>query len=266
MKLAMSATLLEGIKVQKRVVWALMLRETKTLFGKHKLGYLWAIINAAYQIGIFWGIREVGGFHPPHGMSTPAFLLGGFIPFYLFSNTVSGAISAINGNRALLVYPQVFPLDIIVARTLLQGAMQIFVFFLLILLAMVLGKDVQIVNIGALLCAFAAAVTLGFAVGTLSSGLNVIWPVTEQIVPMITRVLFFTSGLFFTIVDLPSRAKAMMYYNPLCHIIVMARSSFVNGYGTKFIFIPYLLGFIVLMLALGLLLERYSRLYLDRVV
>ena len=29
-------------RVQTRVIWALMLRETKTLFGKHKLGYLWA--------------------------------------------------------------------------------------------------------------------------------------------------------------------------------------------------------------------------------
>jgi capsular polysaccharide transport system permease protein len=37
---------------QGRVVWALMLRETKTLFGKHKLGYLWALINAAFSIGV----------------------------------------------------------------------------------------------------------------------------------------------------------------------------------------------------------------------
>ena len=54
-------------RVQTRVIWALMLRETKTLFGKHKLGYMWALINAAFSIGIFWAIRDFGGFLAPHG-------------------------------------------------------------------------------------------------------------------------------------------------------------------------------------------------------
>ena len=262
----MTATFLDGLKVQKRIVFALMLRETKTLFGKHKLGYLWAVINAAFQVGVFWVIREVAGFHPPHGMSTPAFLLGGFVPFYIFSNAVSGGIAAIGGNRALLTYPQVFPLDIIIARTLLQGAMQSVVFILLLGLAMILGHQVMVVNLAAMLIAFCAALSLGFGAGALCSALNLLWPVTSQIIPMIIRVLFFTSGLFFAVVDMPSKALGILFYNPICHIIVLTRSGFIEGYGEKFISLPYLTAFILVMLAFGLLEERYSRLYLDRVV
>ena len=50
-----------ALKTQIRVVFALMLRETRTLFGKHKFGYLWVVINAVFSIGIFWAIRDLAG-------------------------------------------------------------------------------------------------------------------------------------------------------------------------------------------------------------
>lgn len=262
----MSTGLIDALKVQKRVVWALMLRETKTLFGKHKLGYLWALINAAFQVSVFWVIREVGGFYPPHGMSTPVFLLAGFIPFYIFSNAVSSGLAAIGGNRALLVYPQVYPLDIIIARTTLQGAMQTVVFVLLLLVAALMGNHVAFADLSAIFVAFSAVFLLGFGCGGLCSGLNLIWMTTGQIVPMVIRALFFTSGLFFAIVELPSQAQKILFFNPLCHAVVKTRSAFVEGYGHQFVSMPYLFGVVTVMLALGLLLERYSRRYLDRVV
>jgi hypothetical protein len=41
-KIIVAIDLVEGFWVQKWVVWALMLRETKILLGKYRLGYLWA--------------------------------------------------------------------------------------------------------------------------------------------------------------------------------------------------------------------------------
>ncbi len=262
----MSSTLMAGLRVQRRVVWALMLRETKTLFGKHKLGYLWAVINAAFQIGVFWVIREVGGFHPPHGMSTPAFLLSGFVPFFIFSNSVTTGMNSVNGNRALLVYPQVYPLDILVARTSLQSAVYIVVFSLLLSSAALLGQKVTIIALAPLLTAFIYSCVLGLGAGALCSSLSLMQPVVSQIVPMIVRVLFFVSGLFFALIELPARFQEILYYNPLCHVIVLARSSFIEGYGRSFVDLYYLFSFSLVTLAAGLLLERYSRHFLDRVV
>ncbi len=262
----MSSALIEGLRVQKRVVWALMLRETKTLFGKHKLGYLWAVINALFQVGMFWAIREIAGFQPPFGMSTPVFLLGGFIPFFIFSHGVSDGMSAIWANRSLLIYPQVFPLDPLVARVLLQGAMQTLVFAILMSLAWGLGQHVEIVNPHAVFIALLLALLLAFAGGTLCSALNLMWPTTSQIVPMVMRVLFFTSGLFFSIVDLPLVARSILFFNPLTHMIEYMRSGFVDGYGANYISLSYAFGCALLLLVVGLLLERYSRRYLDRMV
>ena len=262
----MTGTFVEALKVQKRVVWALMLRETKTLFGKHKLGYLWAVINASFQVGVFWAIREIAGFQPPHGMSTPVFLLGGFIPWLIFSHGVSDGMSAIWANRSLLTYPQIFPLDLLVARAFLQAAMQTLVLFLLLGVAFGLGQHVVIENPHAGMIALLLAILLGLGGGAVCSALNLMWPVTSQLVPMLIRVLFFTSGLFFSVVDLPIAAQKILFFNPMTHVIEFLRQCFVDGYGEQFISLSYSFSFALLLLVIGLLLERYSRRYLDRMV
>lgn len=262
----MTATLIEALRVQKRVVWALMLRETKTLFGKHKLGYLWAVINASFQIGVFWAIREFAGFQPPHGMSTPVFLLGGFVPWFIFSHGLTNGMSAIWANRSLLTYPQVFPLDPLIARVLLQSAMQVLVFCILLGIAKVSGQHTAIVDPIALVIALFLAVLLAFGGASVCSGLNLMWPTISQLVPMMIRVLFFTSGLFFSVVDLPYSARKILYFNPLTHMIEYTRSAFSDGYGQDYVSLPYAFGFALVFLVFGLLVERYSRRYLDRMV
>lgn len=251
-------------KVQKRVIFALMMRETKTMFGKHKLGYLWEIINAMFHVAIFWAIRAVASFHPPGGMSTPAFLLGGFVPFFIFMHGVSKCMSAVQGNRALLVYPQVFPLDLLVSRVVLKSAVQSLVFVLLLGVAMGMGQDVSIDNPHAILLGFALMVVYTMGVGCLSSAFNLMWPTTAQIVPMVMRIMFFTSGLFFSISTLPQQAQDILFYNPLSHVIELVRSGFVDGYAKDYISLPYTLTIAFVLLVAGLLLERYSRRYLDR--
>ena len=57
-----------GWIVQGRVIMALILREVHTLYGSSRLGYLWAVIQTMFGIGIFWGIREIAGARAPHGM------------------------------------------------------------------------------------------------------------------------------------------------------------------------------------------------------
>ncbi|MFZ0612360.1 MAG: ABC transporter permease [Desulfobacterales bacterium] len=255
-----------AMRVQVRVIWALMLRETKTLFGKHKLGYLWALINAAFSIGIFWAIRDFGGFHAPHGMSTPVFLVGGFIPWYLFSETVSSGMNAVGGNRALLGYPQVFPLDILTARALLQGAMYLCVMAVLLGVAQAMAYRVTLRDPARVLEALVLSLLLGYGVGALCSALNLMWPTTARVVPLILRVMFFVSGLFFSVDALPLSAQRYLFFNPLSHLIESLRSGLSTGFSSRFVHLPYVFGFVLVTLFLGLLLERYSRRFMEQEV
>mgnify|MGYP000054903957 FL=1 len=106
-----------GWIVQGRVIMALILREVHTLYGSSRLGYLWAVIQTMFGIGIFWGIREIAGARAPHGMSVLMFLLAGFGLWATFSETLTKCMSAVSGNKALLTFPQVTPLDLMLSRT-----------------------------------------------------------------------------------------------------------------------------------------------------
>jgi len=258
-----AGTLLTGLRVQRRVIWALMLRETKTLFGKHKLGYLWALINASFTIGIFWGIRALAGAHAPHDMAMPVFLVGGFIPWYLFNETITGAMNGVSGNRALLAYPQVFSIDVILARTLLHGSMYSCVMVILLTAAATVGHKVPIHDPGSVLTALVLALLLGLGIGCCCSAFNLMWPTTRQLVPMVLRVMFFTSGLFFSVEQAPAYVRDILFYNPLSHLIELLRNGLSAGYQSQFVYLPYVGGFVLTTLAIGLLLERYSRKYLN---
>ena len=253
-------------RVQARVIWALMLRETKTLFGKHKLGYLWALINAAFSIGVFWAIRDFGGFHAPHGLSTPVFLVGGFIPWYLFSEAVTSGMNSVSGNRALLSYPQVFPLDILTARVLLQGAMYFCVMAALLSIAHAMDYRVTLQDPARILEAMSLALLLGYGTGAVCSALNLMWPTTARIVPLILRVMFFVSGLFFSVDAMPSYVQRYLFFNPLSHLIESLRSGLSSSFNSRFVHLPYVIGFVLVTLSLGLLLERHSRRYMEQEV
>ena len=94
-----------ALTVQGRVIYALVLREVHTLYGNTRLGYLWAIIQTAFNIAVFWLFREFLGAHSRHGMGIGVFLLCGFIAWHMVSDTLSRCMSAVRANQALLTFP-----------------------------------------------------------------------------------------------------------------------------------------------------------------
>src|SRR5262245_8368154 len=104
------------LTTQLRVIGALILRDTRTRYGRSQLGYLWAIAEplsyVAFMAALFAGL----GRHPPFGSDNALFFASGILPFTLFatlSRSVSGSLEA---NRALLTYPIVKPVDALIAR------------------------------------------------------------------------------------------------------------------------------------------------------
>src|SRR5689334_10104794 len=129
---------MRGALTQLHVVYAVLLRETKTRFGSHKLGYLWAVVHPILWIGMFALLyRSVGRSMPP-GTSQIAFLTTGIVPFSLFRETTGRCMSAIEANKGLLFYPQVRPLDLVIARVVLEFVTQ------LVVMALLLGASVII--------------------------------------------------------------------------------------------------------------------------
>lgn len=109
-----------AFNVQFRVIGALMMRELHTRFGRENLGYLWIIgepILFCAGVTIAWtAIRPAH----EHGFPMTAIVLTGYVPLTMWRHAMMVATKAFQANGSLLFHRQVTPLDIIVARVILE--------------------------------------------------------------------------------------------------------------------------------------------------
>ena len=105
---------------QVNVINALVFRETRTRFGQHQLGYAWALLEPALMILTFLAMFAIADRKTAGHLDTFGFLATGIVPYMLFTKSTVQVSQAINGNKGLLFYPQVKPLDVVFARIALE--------------------------------------------------------------------------------------------------------------------------------------------------
>ncbi len=250
---------LAGGPEQLRVLEALVLRETRTRFGTHQLGYLWALIEPVLWVLTFYGLSAAVGREPPGGMDLIGFMVTGIVPFQLFSSTMNRAANAIDGNKSLLFYPQVRPLDLVVARALLELATLSGVFVILMAgNAMIVGS-LEIDRLLAVIGGLVSACMLGAGLGLTICSLSVMNGLVRRLHGPMTRPMFWLSGVFFTAESLPSTARSILSWNPLMHAIELTRSGWYSAYSDRHVNIIYLSLWVLGLAFCGLTIERVAR-------
>ena len=248
-----------ALTVQVRVLYALVMREVHTLYGNTRLGYIWAIIQTGFNIAVFWVFREFLGAHAPHGMSMAIFLLCGFIPWYMVSDVISRCMKAVAANQPLLTFPQVTELDLMLARVIVVWGTQLVCASILLGIAAALGEHIDLRHPASLAATIFMAPLLGLGVGLVFASLARLWSTLNRLVPILMRFLFFASGVFYQVSELPVRFSTPLLYNPVAQIIEWQRYGFSASCAPPLFSIDYIVAWCLLPLCLGLLLERYVR-------
>jgi len=253
-------SLARGAIVQLEVVHALVLRETRTRFGAHQLGYAWAVIESVLWIATFAVLYAVGGRQVPHGMAVIPFLATGVLTFEMFSKTANKSAEAINGNRALLFYPQVQPLDLVLARCALETSTFAAIFLVIMLGDAFMSQALPVVDdIGRVLLGLFCAAALGSSLGLVLCMLGVVYNTVERLRGPLMRPLFWVSGLFYVLADVPASVREWQLYNPVLHCIELVRDGWFTEYDAPFASPAYVLAWSLSLGLFGLLLERVVR-------
>ena len=248
-----------ALTVQGRVLAALILRDIYGSHGNSKLGYLWAVIQTACGLGIFWAFRAIMGAHAPYGMSLPVFLLCSFIPWNIFNQTLSRCMAATSANQALLTFPQVTELDLMLGRLVVVWGTQILCGGILLALVAASGQSIELRNPECLAATFFFTPLLGLGLGFIFASLARLWPTLDKLIPLLKRVLFFASGIFFAISELPARLSGYLMLNPVAQLIEWQRYGFSTSSAAPLFSVTYIAVWCVVSLCIGLLLERYVR-------
>lgn len=242
-----------------RVVFALVLRESRTRFGKSDLGYAWAVIDPLIQLLVLWAIYSVFGRHVPIAASMPVFLVTGILPYNFWRECVSRGATGVSSNLPLLTYPQVKVADVIIARVLLDAATFAVLIFVFILgLNIFYGEplsswyDEPMPLAWALLALF----YFSFAFAMLSSAIQRIFSAWSTVFGYLSRPLWFTSGIFFTLESLPEVPRHYVSYNPIAHMIEWLRSAALPGFESAEYSPVYVLAWATGALFIGLAIGR----------
>ena len=226
-----------AIRNQWRVIHAIMLRETRVRNADSNIGYR----------------------TPPVDAPLPVFLITGIFPFSLWRSSVSLGGSAAKTSRSLLIFPQVTVLDYITARVLLEAATALIVYHLFMIVLIVLYDQPLAIFYDEplqLLMAWSSLLYISLASAFFSSGLTQVFPLWPMIFSYLGRLLFLTSGIFFTLGSLPSTARRYAVDNPLAHLLEWIRSASLNTFESSYYSVSFILISATVLMFIGLGLDR----------
>ncbi|MDW9394360.1 ABC transporter permease [Sinorhizobium meliloti] len=245
--------------IHVRVVGALLVREMSTRFGSKPGGYVWALLDPAAHILLMTAIFQAIARAPALGTSFALFFATGYIAFQFYQATTSYLNAAVKANKALLSYPNVAPVDTIVARLILQmGTTSLVAFIVLGSIVATMRVETQ-VHWPSILEATALACLFGLGVGLINCVLFLKYPLYEQVFSIVNRPLFLISGVFFLPDSIPAPYRDLVLINPLVHVIMGFRQGFYPEYRAIGLDMSYLYGIAFLTLFTGMLVFTLSR-------
>jgi capsular polysaccharide transport system permease protein len=244
-------------EIWRDVIFALFAREIRTGFND-KFGLSWAVVNPIIFIFVLSFIRGRLSGGETHTIPTFTFMAIGILLIQGFLQTMSGSARAIGKNKALYAFRQVQPISAVLAGALFQVLVKMFVIIGIIIIMYFMDMDLQMSNpILFLTCFFLLwifAVALGLLFGIAELFIQEIGKIRE----MITRPMFFISGVFFSLQDFPKEYWPFLTWNPVLHAIELTRYSVYSTYGHEGVSLGFLAAIVLIFCFFSLAVYHVS--------
>jgi len=248
--------IIQSLRIQFRVVGALLMREILTRYGRHNVGFLWIFFEPMmFTLGVLglWTAMKA-----THGSNLPitAFAVTGYSAVLLWRNCANRCALAILPNHSLLYHRNVRVIDLFIARVLLEisGATMSFVFLMLVFVTLGMmepPQDITLVIAGWFhLAVFGTG--LGFCIGALSERSETI----ERVWHTVAYVLFPLSGALFMVDWLPEKFQKLVLLLPMVHGTEMLRSGYFGPLVKAHYDVSYMVIWDMVLLLVGLFLVR----------
>ena len=247
-----------GFSVQLGVLRALLVRDALMRYGHENLGFFWVILEPlmfAMGVAVMWLILNRG-----HGeVSTVAMALTGYIMLTLFRHIIFSSNRILRHNLALRYHANVKPIDIYLAKALLETLGCLAAFYVAYLPLTALGiidpmRD-PLLTMGAYGLQAWFCVTLGLIMAALSE----VSQVTERMLPVSTYLMLPLTGVFSMQVWLPAKARDLLSWSPMVNTVEMFRAGMFSADITTYWDPWYVVWWSFAQTVLGLLAFDYVR-------
>jgi len=247
--------------LQARTLYALILREAATKFGKSRLGYFWVVFEPVAHIGIMLVLISALNFGslPPIGQSFAVFYYSGIIPYHMFTHTAGQLMSAVPENKPLLYIPRVKIFDVFLARGILEFVTELLVALLFLVCFTVAGVQAAPLNWAGAVFALLLIWLAAFGTGLLNAVISNRVRGWERIWGAVTALLYFSSGTFYIPRMMPIWLRDILAWNPILQGIELLRVNYFHEPKPHWLSPIYLICWAVLAPAFGLAAVMLSR-------
>lgn len=245
---------INSMRTWRRVLFALYLRELQSKFND-RFGLSWAFIEPFVFASAFAFVRHLlSGGQDVHTVPVIIFMMIGLIFIQSFLKTVNMCASAIKRSKPLYAFRQVQPISAVLAESFVELTTKFVVILLAVITVFLMKIPVEMHNAITLMYSFILLWLSAISAGLLFAIAIAFIPEVQKLMSMGMRPLFFISGTFFSLQDIPTEYWPYLTWNPILHLVEMARYSVFESYGDAGVNLlyPSMLTLILWTLALSL--------------
>lgn len=208
-----SPTFREQLRIQIRVVWALVMREMMTRFGREGLGVLWMMAEPAmFIVGVMIIFSHT---ETTARYSVAEYLAVSYPTILLWRNTTGRLLKAIDVNRSLLHYKPIRPIDILYSRIILEFAGATASFLVLYVVLVVVGICQLPADLLTMILGYLLVLWFSFNFVMTMAALSELSETIDRVSHVILYLMLPFTGVFIPLFLLPPQLGEMMTYFPL---------------------------------------------------
>lgn len=223
----MLSNIIREFQSKHRFVLELAKKDFKTRYVGSFLGVLWAFIQPAIQILIFWFVFQVGFKSTPiDNFPFILWLISAMIPWFFISDSIQGATNSIIDN-SYLVKKVVFRVSFL-PLIKIYSALWVHLFFVLVIFLMfaIYGYYPDVYNIQIIYFVLCICV-LVLGVSWITSALVIFLKDIGQVVGTVLQFGFWLTPIFYSVDIIPQKYIFLMKLNPAFYIIQGYRDTFI---------------------------------------
>lgn len=254
-----SISLRQALQQKINVMHAVVLRDIRSRFFNHGLGFLMVPLFPVAHMGILLIVYSLVGKRSAFGDDLLLFFATGLMPALTFMYVSRFMSISLLANKSMMAFPVVRLLDIVLARAFLELMGIILAVFVVYVLLLSFGSDpLPRLPSDALLAMFFIAI-FAIGMGIIASVISAISPFFAVIYGMSMVIYYLTSGAPIYLHVFPEQLVEACSWNPVFHAVEWVRSAYYLGYPSQSLDKIYLIGCALGSLAIGLLMERLLR-------
>ncbi|WP_318466404.1 ABC transporter permease [Photobacterium leiognathi] len=219
------------INIWGDVIFAIFLREIKSR-SNDKLGIAWTVISPVAFIFMLSYVRGIIDGGETHSIPTFYFMVFGMILVQFFLGLVGSISAAIKKNKPLYAFRQVQPISSVIAIAGFEFLIKFFVIIIIGILAFYLQYDVTIADPIFIFLNLTQVWLIATSIGVIFALASCYIPEIDKLRSLAMRPIFFISGIFFSLQDIPEEFWPYLTWNPLLHAVELTRYAAYPQYGS----------------------------------